>query len=988
MNETLQQQLIDEVRKLRESAEALTDHVEDVAASIRYLTNNLLDDQYHPDMADGVRQLAEQVHQLISSAPTPLPDKNGLPQFANQAKAVSLRCSSLDMEHVSNGESADVRNGSGEKEEGAKSNGDATGVSHGLPSNDATQSNGTLPVDNVEVSSEEAGGVSRGVENTDWQPPLWSDEATELEGNELVIVENGDGDVAIYTSDGEYLATEPTREAAFRTAELRQIEGRYLPNDSEFGDEELPELPIDTELPEIEHEPVLTESQESQAGDMDSFDSDHRPYTFDDLQSFQERFENQQVTASELKSDFRRLLDSRELLLETLIQGNNAKQLKAMATRSGNCSAGRQTKAENAASVFRSMTVWFNLHRSVRFSPFDGETYEDALAKMIDAINDEDLQDFYTQNGERQAAHEKAIENPETLIEYRTFVREVGEDALSDEQHIHRDQLYADMSRQTRIEHKSNSVQQFQSDQLDDLEFVIKEGYHEKRDCPLWIAQLSSRVDRSSYGELKAKAKQLGGWYSSFKKEDAGFQFLSEEAAHKFIGLREGDADRREELEDNRIRKIAGAGQRFMAMADRLTEQAEATLEADDDKLKNTHRRAEQAASTRAGAREALATSKTLRSLASRLSEGEVTYLDGIRYAVQIETLRSILRRARHAHIRDVMMNEHGDLSIYERSTKQDALEQRTADSSDIRFAEYPWPSMYRGHLERAFEQLGDTKGVKQITTKMRKLIGTASKAKDTITFSNDHAIEMLEDFLGRAKAAGYTCYWFDHCLDDHKRLRSANIHDHHELRAALAELLPHVNDAEGDDPVTIAVDELRGKKLLGFFPTPRPIILQMLDIADIQGDDRVLEPSAGMGNILDAVREQYPTVDLKSVEQNRTLAGVLAAKGYTELTTFGDFLKHQGPYDKIVMNPPFEQGADIDHVRHAYELLSVGGRVVSVMCEGPFFRSDTKSQEFRQWIEELDAQVEQLPDDAFQGIQAFRQTGVRARLVVLDKTG
>ena len=143
------------------------------------------------------------------------------------------------------------------------------------------------------------------------------------------------------------------------------------------------------------------------------------------------------------------------------------------------------------------------------------------------------------------------------------------------------------------------------------------------------------------------------------------------------------------------------------------------------------------------------------------------------------------------------------------------------------------------------------------------------------------------------------------------------------------------------------------------------------------RGRDRVLEPSAGMGDILDAIRQAHPDVDLAAVEKNHTLRDVLAAKGYEETVAFADFLTAEGEYDKIVMNPPFEQGADIDHVRHAYDLLAEGGRVVSVMCKGPFFRSDAKSCEFRDWLDGLDSTVEDLPEDAFQGVEAFRQTGV-----------
>ncbi len=990
-------ELLDEVRKLRETGEALIERVEDVAASIRYMTNNLLDEEYHPEMAAGIRQLARQVGELVSLSPT-FSSHEALTPFAKQVDEFSERCcdsvngqvGAVDHPVKQAGASrSDAEKNASEEEErrlGLHA-GEVTGDVEADDSAEAigVSANGvTMPTaaEPSNTRSEQNGGAC--------QHFLWPDEGLEPHGDELVVVENSDGDVAIYTADGEHLATESDRASAVRSAELRRIGQRHGPVDAKRHEESQTDRTLPNGSKEADsaaEKPAVAESQEFQAEGMDSFASHHRPYTLDDLQSFQERLENQQITADELKTEFRRLLDSRNAIIETLVQGNNAKQLKAKAIRCGSCNAGRQTKAENAAAIFHSMTVWLNLHRSVRFSPFDGETYEDALAKMVDEITEDDLQDFFRQNSDRQAAHEKALENPENLTEFSTFVRELGEGQLTDEQHLRRDRLYADMSRQTRVERKSNSVGQFQSDQLDGLEFSVKEGFHDKRQCKLWIVQLSTRVDRATYGELNAKAHQLGGRYSSFKKNDAGFQFFTEEAAEKFVGLKEGDADRSEELEDRRIRKITGAGQRFSAMADRLTEQAEATLAADDIKLKNTHRRAKQAASARAGAREALATAKTLRSLASQLKEGETPYLDGIRYATQIETLRSILRRARWAHIKHVMDSEYSELSNYQQNVKQDELENRSSDASDIRYAEYPKPYLYRGHLERAFAQLASTKGVKQITAKMQKLVGRCPKGQEHVEFNSDHDIKLLEDFLGRAKASGYNCYWFEHCLEDHKRLRAANIHDGHELRAALAELLPHLTPAEGDDPVTQAIDELRGKELPGFYPTPRPIILQMLDLADIQGDDRVLEPSAGMGDILDAIRQRHPDVDLKAIERNHTLADVLAAKGYSELTTFGDFLEHQCPCDKIVMNPPFDrQGADIDHVRHAYELLSVGGRLVSVMCKGPFFRSDTKSREFREWLNGLDHDVEELPEGAFQGIDAFRQTGVQTCLVTIDK--
>ena len=85
-------------------------------------------------------------------------------------------------------------------------------------------------------------------------------------------------------------------------------------------------------------------------------------------------------------------------------------------------------------------------------------------------------------------------------------------------------------------------------------------------------------------------------------------------------------------------------------------------------------------------------------------------------------------------------------------------------------------------------------------------------------------------------------------------------------------------------------------------------------------------------------------------------------------------------------MNPPFERGQDAEHVQHAYERLKPGGRLVAIMSNGPFFRSDKKAEGFRNWLDTVDGSHEELPEGSFAGKDAFRQTGVNTRLVVIDK--
>ena len=203
-------------------------------------------------------------------------------------------------------------------------------------------------------------------------------------------------------------------------------------------------------------------------------------------------------------------------------------------------------------------------------------------------------------------------------------------------------------------------------------------------------------------------------------------------------------------------------------------------------------------------------------------------------------------------------------------------------------------------------------------------------------------------------------------------------------MRCALRELLPHLQHKRDDDPVQKLEQQLIGMKLPGFFPTPRPLISRMLELAGIQPGERVLEPSAGKGDILDMIREHHPDARLHGIEWNATLLEIIAAKDHQ--AEQGDFLEHQGEYDRVVMNPPFENGLDIDHVRHAVDLLASGGRVVAVMSEGPFFRQDRKANEFREWLDELGGESEQLPEDSFRGVEAFRETGVRTRVVWVDK--
>lgn len=211
-----------------------------------------------------------------------------------------------------------------------------------------------------------------------------------------------------------------------------------------------------------------------------------------------------------------------------------------------------------------------------------------------------------------------------------------------------------------------------------------------------------------------------------------------------------------------------------------------------------------------------------------------------------------------------------------------------------------------------------------------------------------------------------------------------------------IKELHQYLQEITGSKPIDPRQKELEGLiqqvkfgSIPGFFPTPQVIIDKMMKLADIQPYEQILEPSAGIGSIADEIKRQYPLESnrLTCVEQNYTLAKILALKGHNvESEDFMQFSRsEENRFHKILMNPPFENGQDAEHIKHAYDLLYPGGRIVAIAGEGIFFRSDKKSVAFREFLEEH-GYSEKLPSDSFNGKDSFRKTGVATRIVVIDK--
>ena len=164
-------------------------------------------------------------------------------------------------------------------------------------------------------------------------------------------------------------------------------------------------------------------------------------------------------------------------------------------------------------------------------------------------------------------------------------------------------------------------------------------------------------------------------------------------------------------------------------------------------------------------------------------------------------------------------------------------------------------------------------------------------------------------------------------------------------------------------------------------FPTPAHIVDKMIEAADLFLGCAVLEPSAGTGNIVKAVREAEPSAHIDMVEISRQLCDQLERLGFERSTIVcGDFLTdcehpfcpdtEQG-FDRVLMNPPFKDGSDIKHIQHALTFLKAGGKLVAICADGP------RQNEI---LKPLATTWEQLPSGTFEG------TAVRSVLLTIDK--
>ena len=632
------------------------------------------------------------------------------------------------------------------------------------------------------------------------------------------------------------------------------------------------------------------------------------------------------------------------------------------------------------------------------------QSIEERVAKALDGLTPERYQLFRDKQlsdvAEMQRRREElkqSLTDPQTLDDFKAFIERRGIDKLTQEQRARYEDMVAARNLDRREQERSakgngTAPSATSSD-------IIKTK-HTKTGDDLFVVQMGERVERDAYNRINAHAKTLGGWYSSFRGKGAvpGFQFKSEEKATEFrawLGGEVGGASPEVapvQSTDSEAQP-AGKSKQVEALRNRAASaraKAEAVFNA--DRKENTARRASMAANARANAERDLRFAGLLEAIATGIESGEITYLRNLANGAQLEELQSALNRGLwslpatkiDALVSDGVINRD-DSSRYSWSDK--ATPEQMVEGVSM-----PGMDYHTDRLREVALKMQGASGFKQAGAKVMSLVkAAANRDNKTTTLSDPELIAKLKAYV--TGSDDYSISTIKDQIAGYGRLERMGITNQTELRAALRELVRLQRELTGNaapkrDPLTEQMTALR-RKLLGnrnafidFFPTPEEYAADLVDRLGIEPGMVVLEPSAGHGMLAEAARDAGATVE--AVELAGDLRDILQEKGFSLV---GDDFMETAPsqrYDAVIMNPPFSNDMDIDHVRHAFAHLKPGGRLAAIVSSMAGQRSNKKNKAFREWLDDLGASEEMMPEGAFK--DSLNPTSVRTKIITIEK--
>lgn len=199
-------------------------------------------------------------------------------------------------------------------------------------------------------------------------------------------------------------------------------------------------------------------------------------------------------------------------------------------------------------------------------------------------------------------------------------------------------------------------------------------------------------------------------------------------------------------------------------------------------------------------------------------------------------------------------------------------------------------------------------------------------------------------------------------------------------------EVIPDAAPADMDGETFRSSSNLPSKDLQ-FYHSPEGVTDKLLYDLHLPDNAHVLEPSAGTGHIVRALKAKKPDVKITAIEIHpdrvrrlRELKDAncqIAERNFLNEPTFP-------VYDAVVMNPPFYGTHWMDHVRHAWDFLKDGGRLVAVLPVSAAVAETPKHLAFRRWAERANGGrtwglFTDLP------AESFAEAGTRINTVILS---
>lgn len=460
------------------------------------------------------------------------------------------------------------------------------------------------------------------------------------------------------------------------------------------------------------------------------------------------------------------------------------------------------------------------------------------------------------------------------------------------------------------------------------------------------------------------REKHLSGDTSAIQAAPAPTMLTPEQEAEKQERDTRAALERQQQAIASQVGKLREAGDKAIASG---TESMNA------DRKTNTSRRAGMAASAYARAAADEADGKTLNSIADSIEVGAAGPLANLTSRTQLQELKSALSRAKYETEKGLTYSDR--LSLQGKPVDAEAIQHVSMPSRMVWSNRYSNAAMTlakkaptgNSKLIAALKKLGDrterwalvNDGDIAITRKAYQVLGTVKE-----TWDLKDPMEMLARI---------------------ERLKRMGITTDAQLQDACRALLPHLAAKKEESAVVKAERAIIGQKVgIDFFPTPAAEAQRMARKARISKGKRVLEPSAGNGNLADAAAAEGAEVDV--IEISSQLREILTLKGYNVVAHDFNTFTPDEKYDAILMNPPFSKRQDAEHIMRAYGMLAGGGTLVAIAGEGVFFGTDQKAVQFRDWLDSHNAEVEKLAGGTFQDNALLAQTSVSARMIVLHK--